>query len=172
MITTNQKIKELIKELNPLEDFFLIDLLKIKLEEKTQTYLKKYEVSEKEYYHANTGVTKILWRVLRENQDSRRLKIDNILERTDCRNCKFSLSKSSHVGYGDRVSLVTYKTRQEESERCDRCENKRDIFYNESELYYNADRYAESKVKEQEELIKCKALINKLKTKLKDYATS
>jgi len=164
------KIQELIPLLCVYDDFLLIELLKNKATDTTQNFLHLHSVNDKDFSAASTGVTKVVLNAFKEQNktDFRYQKLQSIINRNECKNCSFSVNKKNWHGGG----FFEYKG-SDDTERCIRCINRMQIFDKELELIHDCETDALNRVKlECQEAIKCKAIINKLNTKLKNYATS
>jgi hypothetical protein len=156
------QIKNLIEILDKKDDYLLIEMLKQKLYNTRQDILSKVSVTDKEKENAIKGMIRTLRTFFDDEYKNipRYRKLEKIIDRSDCDYCKFKELKE-YKG--------TYYYSFRENERCFRCKKRSDIFHDEIDKYrknqydldfFNFDDY--------DELVKLKAIVNKINKKLID----
>jgi len=176
MMDKISKIKELIPFLDEQEDFFLIDILNNTIRELKHDYKSKHSVTKQEIGVATGGIKRTL-KVFLNNEDKVQIKISKIIKRSgNCNACKFSQAIKDE----DLVYYMGSFTWAEDSERCKRCFKRCEFLESicKKRIEEN-NRCVKNALENNNELIKYKAIINKInlklnnnKLKLKNYATS
>lgn len=165
------KIKELIPLLDEKKDFLLLCALKSEITKEKIIYLSKHEVTPKEIRKAYFGLKRTL-RTYFNNEDPYINKIVSILEKNDCNSCRYSKTV-----YNDK-NEVYYKTPSKSNNVCESCITRCELLQNVIDKREEEnERCIEEALKNNKDLVKYKAILNKInlkiyKLKQKNYATS
>ncbi len=159
----NNKIQAVIESLDESADTILIDLLKQKLIDNREIHKSKVSVSDKEIKYAKDGCSQMIDYFLRSETEKieRYRKIETIIANSrKCEGCPNSIT--------GRWDYGTYQRDDIENPLCISCVKWHEKLEDaENEYCINNSECKEKLFDNNDEFFKCKALVNKIKKKLK-----
>ena len=163
---TEAIIKELISTLDESKDPVLVMALKDKIYRDEQTELGKVSFTDKELRRSKNDCAKMVNNYLSEalENDPAYQKIESILSRFECEECRFSIKKTStYSHYGSNIYHDFIGS--DDTDRCRRCNRKQcklhDINYERMNSFYRFSHDFISSERNRE-IVECKIIAGKI----------
>lgn len=163
-----EEIQNIIDKLDLYKDALLIGLLEAKIKELHQIELSKVSINDYDMYQAIKGANRTLSYFEREFYENQCIKEKDILVRvSDCESCK-----NANVIYRRHFNReYTYKESNSNSDVCNQCYKRQkqiEKYIGNKTIDFPVCIETFLKKDETQDILKCKAIINKISHKLKE----
>ena len=165
-------IENLLSLLDADQDWLLVTLLTQRLKNENEWYNSKHSYSYREKRNAHRGMVRMLqnFQQAELREDSFTIKAEKIMQRNSCEFCPFSKTRT-HFGKHQEY----YYQVGDDTDRCRRCEKRKDTL---QDAIDDREKYLQPLSPEQilestdyEHVLEYRTMLNKLRTKIRDYVT-